>query len=64
MRVLPNAADVTVAGVSDVSFRFWPVRATSLWYVTTSTGATVEVVRDAATKNRSPAVTPARPRPI
>ena len=64
MRVLPNFADVTVVGVSDVSFRFWPVRATSLWYVTTSTVVTVEVVRDAAAKNRSPAVTPAKPRLI
>ena len=40
VRVLPNVAEVTVVGVSDVSFRFWPVRATSLWYVTTSVMAT------------------------
>ena len=61
---MPNVAAVTVVGVRDVSFRFWPVRATSLWYVTTSVVAPVEVVRDAATKNRVPAVTPTMTRLI
>jgi hypothetical protein len=29
--VLPKVDAATLAGVSTVSLRFWPVRATSLW---------------------------------